>query len=290
MVDRFGVSQTAADYREIAGSVDGVVIAAPPALHYPLAMHFLEQGIPVLCEKPLAESAAEAREMVATSERSGAALLVNQTRRLFPTYGRIRELIAGGVLGELQSLVYHDGVEFNWPAVSAFHFAPGAKGALSDTGIHLLDTVCWWLDARPQLVASRNDSDGGPEAMATVRLRHEACAIEIKVSRLGRLRNRFRIVGSRGSIDAGVEDWNRIIVHSHSGRSQPIRIRPRIESYADFARPLMDNFLGVIRGDAAPLISGASALPAVELLEEAYRCAEPYERPWNESLEVLNVA
>ncbi|MGD9856743.1 MAG: hypothetical protein AB7U20_17485, partial [Planctomycetaceae bacterium] len=149
---------------------------------------------------------------------------------------------------------------------------------------------CWWLDAEPRLMSSHNDSDGGPEAAATVRLRHERCNIEIKVSRLARLRNRFRIVGSRGTIDAGVEDWNRITIQFHSGRKQRIKVRPRVESYSDFARPLIGNFLDVISNGAAPLISGASALPAVELLEQAYLSAEPYDRPWNEHLETLHVA
>ncbi len=290
MAEAFGIRETREDYRELAGLVDGVVIATPPALHHPMAMFFLERGTPVLCEKPLAETSAEAREMVRAAEQTGAALLVNQTRRLFPTYGRIRELIAEGVLGELQSIVYHDGFEFDWPAVSAFHFAPGAKGVLSDSGIHLLDTVCWWLDARPQLISSHNDSNGGPEAVATVCLRHGDCDLELKVSRLARLRNRFRITGSLGTIDAGVEDWNRITIRFHSGRSQQIKVRPAVESYTDFARPLIGNFLDVIRRGAVPLISGESALAAIELLELAYQRAQAFERPWNEQLESLYVA
>ncbi len=290
MATAFGIAETREDYRALVGRVDGVVIAAPPALHHPMAMFFLERGIPVLCEKPLAETSAKAREMVHTAEQTGAALMVNQTRRLFPTYAQIRKVIAEGVLGELQSIVYHDGFEFDWPAVSAFHFAPGAKGVLSDSGIHLLDTVCWWLDAKPRLVSSHNDSNGGPEAVATVCMRHGPCDLELKVSRLARLKNRFCIVGSLGTIDAGVEDWNRITIRFHSGRSRQVTMRPTVESYTDFARPLADNFLDVIRNGAVPLISGASTLAAIELLELAYQRAQPFERPWNKHLESLNVA
>ncbi len=117
---------------------------------------------------------------------------MNQTRRFFPTYQKIRELIASGSLGELKSIRYHDGVEFNWPAASPHHFSKGAKGAWSDTGVHLVDTICYWLgNQTPELVESLNDSFGGPEAMSTVRLKHRECSIELKVSRLGAIVEQF---------------------------------------------------------------------------------------------------
>ncbi|MBX3437569.1 MAG: Gfo/Idh/MocA family oxidoreductase, partial [Planctomycetaceae bacterium] len=278
------------DYRELAGRVDGVVLATPPSMHHAMAMYFLERGVHVLCEKPLAESLSAAEEMVNAAVRNQVALAVNQTRRLFPNISKVRELIAGGVLGDLRSIIYHDGVIFDWPAASPFHFAPGSRGALSDTGIHLLDTVCWWLDAKPELVSSRNDSLGGPEAVATVRMRHEECEIEVKVSRLARLRNSFRIVGTRGTIDAVAEHWDRVVVQSPNGRTSSVQLRHKIDSYATLAKPLLSNFVNVIATGASPLISGASALPAVALLEEAYEAAEPYDRPWNTNLELLDVA
>ncbi len=277
MAEAFQVTRTVEDYRQLAGEVDGVIIAVPPGLHHPISMFFLQRGVHVLCEKPLAESAAEAQEMVATAKRNGVALAVNQTRRLFPNNAKVRELIADGVLGELQSIIYHDGVKFNWPAASPFHFVPGAKGVLSDVGIHLLDTICWWLDAQPTLVSSLNDSYGGPEAVATVRLRYGQCDIEAKVSRLARLRNSFRLVGTLGTIDTGAESWNNLTIQFNTGRSQTIRLKPKVADYNALAQPLLGNFVDVIARGAAPLISGQSALPAVALLEEAYASAERYD-------------
>ncbi len=142
MAREHDVVHATTDYRALPTAVDGVVIATPPASHREIALHFLTRGVHVLCEKPLADTAADAREMLAAAEAAGVALAVNQTRRLFPTYGAIRQLIAEGELGELRSISYHEGCDFDWPAASPFQFAPGARGVLADVGIHILDAIC----------------------------------------------------------------------------------------------------------------------------------------------------
>ncbi|MCA9265776.1 MAG: hypothetical protein KDA60_18065, partial [Planctomycetales bacterium] len=197
-------------------------------------------------------------------------------------YGKIRELIHCGQLGTLRTLRYHEGSEFDWPAASAFHFAPGARGVLSDTGIHLLDTICWWLDARPELLRAQWDSHGGTEAVVHLNLRHAECEIEIKLSRLARLANEFEIVGDRGSIRAGHEDWNEVTLRRENGTTSRIRGGQRFQSYGQFAQPLLKNFLNVIQAGAVATITGASTLPAISLVEESYERVEQFKMPWNE--------
>lgn len=284
MKSQFAANFTCRDYMKLVGKVDGVLISTPPALHFSIAKFFLERGIPVLCEKPLTESLAEAEELVELSRKHGAALAVNQTRRFFPTYQKIRELIADGVLGSLKSITYHEGSDFDWPAATAHHFQPQAKGSLSDTGIHLLDSVCFWLDGVPELIESQNDSFGGPESMATVVARYGDCRIQVKVSRLGKLKNGFRIEGSKGYIDAESEDFDEIDVYFHAGGSKRYRCCSNRVTYNDFAKPMMQNFIAVIERKAQPAVSGESVLGATRLLEEAYQSAQRYATPWNKHL------
>ncbi len=284
MSQQFSVADSVTDYREMAGQVDGVIVAAPPALHHRIAKWFLEQNIHVLCEKPLTESIDETRDLVHTARDNRVTLAVNQTRRFFPTYQKIRELIAAGTLGELHRITYHDGVEFDWPAASPHHFTLGAKGAWSDTGVHLLDTVCYWLGGKPELVESLNDSDCGPEALATVRLRHGACDIELKVSRLGRLANGFEIIGSLGSIQAQAEDWADLTIRFKDGRQQRLRCGSRRRKYHDFAVPMLNNFVRVIEEGVEPTVSGESTLATIELLQAAYDGAQRYSMPWNDAV------
>ena len=284
MKQQFRAAHAVKDYRELVDKVDAVIVATPPHLHYSAAKWFLEQGIHVLCEKPLTESICEARELVEAGEKSGAKLAVNQTRRFFPTYQKIRELIAAGTLGKIESIKYHDGVEFNWPAASPHHFQLGAKGAWSDTGVHLLDSVCYWLDAKPTLVRSQNDSFGGPEAMATVNLEHQGCQIEIKVSRLGKLMNGFQISGSLGSISAEAEDWDEFTIEFKDGRQKRYKCASNRLTYCDFAKPTIANLVQVVTGQAEPFVSGRSTLATIELLEQAMNAAKRYPMNWNKHL------
>lgn len=288
MADKFSVAECVKDFRELEGKVDGVIVATPPTTHYEICKWFLQRGIHVLCEKPLTESFAEAEALVRIANESNVHLAVNQTRRLFPTYQKIRELLSAGVLGDLQSITYHDGTDFDWPAASPFHFAGGAKGVWSDTGVHLLDTVCYWLDATPQLVQSLNDSHSGPEAVATVRLRHQQCEIEIKVSRLGRLMNGFKIVGSLGSIEADAEEFSEVRVKLNSSGTKVHKCGSRKLQYVDFAKPLLENFVAVVRGNATPIVPATSTLGTIQLLAQAYETSQSYDTPWNDQIHELS--
>lgn len=83
-----GVAGTAAkaltDYRALPGTVDAVVVAVPTASHLEVARPFLERGTPVLVEKPMAASLAEADELIDVASRHGAMLAVGHTERFNP--------------------------------------------------------------------------------------------------------------------------------------------------------------------------------------------------------------
>ncbi|MEM7313663.1 MAG: Gfo/Idh/MocA family oxidoreductase [Planctomycetota bacterium] len=196
----------------------------------------------------------------------------------------MRELILQGTFGKLQSVHYHDGIEFDWPAASPNHFRPDVRGTWSDTGVHLLDTIVYWLGGESmELVSSLNDAAGGPEALATVQLRKDNCDIEIKVSRLGRLMNSFRIVGTEATLESDAEGWSDLTLNHRNGRTQRINCtgKQKYAKYTDFAHPLIDNFVECIRGTATPVVSGRSVLPVIQLLEEAYEKAQRYPMPWD---------
>src|SRR5687768_3073330 len=65
MAQKYGIAQVYDDYRAMLerGGLDAVVVATPDDLHYPITMQALDAGQHVLCEKPLALTAAQARAM-----------------------------------------------------------------------------------------------------------------------------------------------------------------------------------------------------------------------------------
>ena len=72
------------DVRELDGKVDAVTIAVPTAKHLEIALPFLAAGLPVLVEKPMAASLAEADALIAAAAKAGGILAVGHTERFNP--------------------------------------------------------------------------------------------------------------------------------------------------------------------------------------------------------------
>jgi predicted dehydrogenase len=81
------------DARHLLGQVDAVSIAVPTELHRDIALPFLDAGIPVLVEKPMARSLAEADEMIALAGAKGVPLAVGHTERFNPAVEAARPLL-----------------------------------------------------------------------------------------------------------------------------------------------------------------------------------------------------
>jgi predicted dehydrogenase len=95
-----------ADYREMLAKVkpEAVVIATPNAEHGPVGLACVEAGVPMLVEKPIAETVEAANRLVEAAERAGVALLVGHHRRHNPIVEKAREVVQGGRLGRLTTV------------------------------------------------------------------------------------------------------------------------------------------------------------------------------------------
>ncbi|MFD7917110.1 Gfo/Idh/MocA family oxidoreductase [Streptomyces sp. NPDC059752] len=121
--------------------LDLVVIASPNRTHVPLATTALEAGIPVVVDKPLAATAAEARALAALADRNGTFLSVFQNRRWDNDFLTVRSLITGGELGEVQR--FESRFERWRPQLKGGWRESGAPeeigGLLYDLGSHVVD-------------------------------------------------------------------------------------------------------------------------------------------------------
>lgn len=100
-----------ADYREMARAeaarpdgIEAVVVVTPNHLHAPISSAFLEAGIDVICDKPLAMNVAEADALVALSERLSRKLLVTLNNTGYAMVRQAREMVAAGELGPLRAI------------------------------------------------------------------------------------------------------------------------------------------------------------------------------------------
>lgn len=288
----FGITRTAEDYAGILGDVDGVVVTVPHHLHYGISMDCLRAGKHVLCEKPLAESPREAREMIAAADAAGVTLSVNHTRRLYPATRRIRELIKEGALGKLRRIQFFWGEKFDWPAASGFYFGVGGAphGVMLDKGPHALDLVCSWLGGKPEVISSRDDSFGGGEAMISLTLERNGCTVDAQFSFLSRYPNSYTLVGDAGRIEGSLYEFRIFDLVSASGTRQRIKLDTPARSIDDFGSVMMDNFLAVIRGAERALVPAADILDSVVLIDECYTRRQRYDMPWHDAWQrVANV-
>jgi predicted dehydrogenase len=149
--DRFDIANASNDWRDVVNDprIDAVVIATPPYLHHQMVIAALEAGKHVLCEKPMARSLAEARDMVKLAETASVIAMVNHEFRYLPIRQRVKELIEEGYIGEPHSVamnVFRNTLaDPNDRPYSWLMEADKAGGMLGASGSHAIDTLRWWL-------------------------------------------------------------------------------------------------------------------------------------------------
>ncbi|HEY6788145.1 MAG TPA: Gfo/Idh/MocA family oxidoreductase [Trebonia sp.] len=146
--DRLGWAGVETDWRALIArdDVQLIDISAPGDLHAPIAIAALRAGKHVLCEKPLANTVAEAEAMVAAADAagpSGARAMVGFNYRRVPALALARQLVADGRIGTLRHVraVYLQDwlVDPDAPMTWRMQATRAGSGALGDLGAHIVD-------------------------------------------------------------------------------------------------------------------------------------------------------
>jgi predicted dehydrogenase len=97
-----GVTRTSTDPVALASEdgIDAVIIATPNHVHHAIAMAAIRSGKHVLCEKPIAMTVAQAREMFTAAEAAGVRHMTAFTYRFVPAMRYLKHLVSSGELGE----------------------------------------------------------------------------------------------------------------------------------------------------------------------------------------------
>jgi predicted dehydrogenase len=147
--DRFNLPRRYASVEAMlaAEKLDVVSVATPNKFHMPVTMTAFEAGCHVLCEKPMAMSAGEARQMLAAAESAGKRLMINFSYRFTEQSMALKQQVDNGILGEVYfgRTVWHRrrglpgfGGWFGQKALSG-------GGPLIDLGVHRLDLALWLM-------------------------------------------------------------------------------------------------------------------------------------------------
>ena len=136
--------------------VDAVYIGTPHSFHKAHSILCMNAGKHVLCEKPFAINANEAREMVAVARANDVVLMEAMWSRFLPTLVKVRELLAQGAIGDVRMISADFGFRTRVnPAGRLFDPALGG-GALLDVGIYPL-SLAYMIFGKPTRLASMAD-------------------------------------------------------------------------------------------------------------------------------------
>jgi predicted dehydrogenase len=126
--------------------IDILSVVTNGPTHAEVAIRAAEQGIPmVLCEKPIATNLRDARRVIDTAEKHGTRLAVNHIRRWSSTYRKMKELIGGGLIGDIRHL----------------SLSMGSTG-IGNFPIHFFDTARFLTEKEPEWAVGFLDRTGTP--------------------------------------------------------------------------------------------------------------------------------
>ena len=212
--------------------IDVIDIAAPNALHKEMALAAIGAGKHVYCEKPLATTAIDAREMADAAEAKGVKTQVGFNYLCNPMLRLAKEMIGAGELGAIHSYrgLHCEDYMADAGAPFGFRHEPEGGGALADIGSHALATAEFLLGPIAAVmgecatvIAERPDGAGGRRRVevddtARAFLRFESGAtgsVEASWVATGRkMQHDFEIYGTRGALAFTQERLNELRFYS----------------------------------------------------------------------------
>ena len=266
-----------------------MVVATPPNSHAQISMDFMNAGIPVLCEKPLAPTLAEAGEMVETSKSTGIRLAVAMNRRLSRSAQILKQLIGDDLLGDITHFDAAEGYEYNWPLRTGHVFLDANhRGIISDIGPHIFDLLLWLFNRSPARIKKCEDDNwGGVEANASVELElvsgNRAICGRVDFSWTRLLRNSIRIYGQNGMLEASIIGGQKVNYYPGEDLAEGLTIQKSdidlpIEKY-EFVQQLL-NFSDTSLSNQPKYVPGDEAIAPMELIDDCYRLRKIKHQPW----------
>ena len=211
-------------------AVEAVVIALPPSSHREIAEAALALGKPVLCEKPLAPSLADAHAMVAAAEAAGVATMTGFNYPRTPATQEARRLLAEGAIGDVVWFRAEHTEDFlaDPTAPATWRTQGAANGTMGDLAPHPIDLALSLMGPIERLVAEvetvHAERPGGlvtndDQAQWMCRFANGAMG-QMHASRVHTGRKMgltYEVVGTRGAIRFDQEDQNALHLYRASG-------------------------------------------------------------------------
>ena len=254
----FGV-YASGDYRSLLGRVDAVSIATPTETHGRIVLDFLEAGVHVLVEKPIASSVREGLEVVKKAREREVVLMVGHIERFNPAVAALMEHGVGRLIGQpVTGTAIRSG---------PFERRVAKTNVVLDLAIHDIDIFNYILRSRVVDVYARSrrvhrESAEDDYAFVTLSFENSVDAV-VQVSRLTPYKRRIlSLTGEKGVVEIDylmqrVVYWENIVARELTvQREAPLRLE-------------LLNFVNAVEGKERPRITAEEAVYALLVAEVA---------------------
>jgi predicted dehydrogenase len=278
--------------------VDVVYVASHPSRHVEDCLAALETGKPVLCEKPLATSVADAELLADTASKRGVFLMEGMWLRFLPAVRHAERLIHDGVVGA--PLLFQ--ADFGYPVAPGTASSGAGVGVLLDRAVYPISLAIFFLGKVRESSSQITRDQYGVASQASFVLRHDGGALsQLSVSSEALLSNRAVVCCQHGRIELAepLLGTERVVVRQHrpvattratnAAPTSRQRVVETLKSSA-FLRKLRARYTS--SGTASHLTYGPS--PYVPQLEAVVGCLERRETqctvmPLAQTIEALRV-
>jgi len=290
--DSLGIAQAYSSYEALIAdpNVEAIYNPLPNHLHVPWSIRAAEAGKHVLCEKPIALSASEARQLIAARDRTGVQIAEAFMVRAHPQWIAVRGLVASGRIGELKLVSGHFSY-FRRDRADIRSRAEYGGGALMDIGCYPIMISRWLFGSEPTGVVAdvEHDPELGVDRLASAILHFESGQATFAVA--GQLvpHQRMHIFGTRGRIEIEIpfnappDRTTRIFVddgREFAGASAEVVEFPAVDQYTLQA----ERFSEAVRGIGTVAMTLEDSVNNMAVIDALVRSGETrrWERPTSE--------
>nr|WP_285841896.1 Gfo/Idh/MocA family oxidoreductase [Sutcliffiella horikoshii] len=151
MAEKYEVENVYTDYQRMMEEedLDGICIVTPNDTHREIALAAISKGLHVMCEKPMAMNAEEAKEMLDAASEMGVVHAINFTYREHPAIQKLRELVKEDFIGAVHELNFEYSGDYGLdgpPGWRGTVSKGGIGGVLQDLGSHIIDAAQYILE------------------------------------------------------------------------------------------------------------------------------------------------
>lgn len=273
--------------------IDAIVVATPNCHHARLTIAALKAGKHVLCEKPMATSLEDAKEMIATAKATGKKLMIGHNQRLMPPHIKAKQLLKQGAIGDVltfRTSFGHGGPETwsqdNGPHTWFFKKEKAFVGTMGDLGVHKTDLIRWLLDtevaevgAFVDTLAKRNEKN----ELITVD-DNAVCILKMASGAMGQLTaswtysaaedNITILYGTKGQMVLGANPDFPVEVMLKNGEMAQYRVGAVATNDVQVPSGIPDLFIDCVLDDVEPEISGEEGYKALAIVVACLESAE----------------